>query len=51
MHDGDGLQMGLNRRGSTADPNILRKAINTSSIMVRNVPSIMRREAGEVTSG
>jgi hypothetical protein len=50
MHDGDGLQMGLNRRGSTADPNILRENSNTSSIMVHNASSIMQGEAGEATS-
>jgi len=37
-------------RGSTGNPTILPVRINTSSIMVRNVPSIMRREAGAVTS-
>jgi hypothetical protein len=37
-------------RGSTADPDILREQINTSSIMVRNASSIMRRKAGQVTS-
>ena len=39
------------RRRATADPNILRRAGKVSSIMVGNVPSIMRREAGAVTSG
>jgi hypothetical protein len=38
-------------RGSTADPNISRGRINTSSIMVRNGSSIMQREAGQVTFG
>jgi hypothetical protein len=37
-------------RGSTADPDILWEQINTSSIMVRNASSIMRRKAGQVTS-
>jgi hypothetical protein len=36
--------------GATAGPDILRAHINTSSIMVRNAPSIMRREAVGVTS-
>ena len=39
------------RPRATADPNILRPAGKVSSIMVRNVPSIMRGEAGAVTSG
>jgi hypothetical protein len=36
--------------GSTADRNDLRDDSNTSSIMVRNDPSIMQREAGRVTA-
>jgi len=35
--------------GATAGPNILRGRGNASSIMVRNVPSIMEREAGRAT--
>ena len=36
---------------ATADPDILRRLINTSSIMVGNAASIMQREAGRLTSG
>jgi hypothetical protein len=39
-----------NWHGSTTDPDILREQINTSSIMVRNASSIMRRKAGQATS-
>ena len=35
----------LGAGSSTADPDILRKLINTSSIMVGNAASIMAREA------
>ena len=38
-----GLEFG---RGATADLDILRAAVNTSSIMVGNVPSIMQRGSG-----
>jgi hypothetical protein len=34
----------LDAGGSTADPDILRTLINTSSIMVGNVASIMVRD-------
>jgi len=34
------------RSDSTADPSNLIAEINTSSIMVGNLPSIMAREAG-----
>jgi hypothetical protein len=45
----DFTQMGLNRHDSTAVRNI-SGAGKDSSIMVRNAPSIMRREAGRGTN-
>jgi len=51
MHDGLNFKWAWWRRGATANPQILRESVNTSSIMVRNASSIMQREATRVTSG